>query len=173
MTITPHILAGAALASLLPASPASMKLVGFAVGFLSHYPLDVMPHWERLYGPHYNDELPGAYGRWPRHITFQGVADTFIGCAVLFTILAVTVPGPDKTIVFLGAAGAALPDLMDSVPWWSDQTKHWPVWCYLRRLHDWLHLDYDLQRRLPSLLGLVSQIAVIIAALLVLLRGYR
>jgi hypothetical protein len=170
MTTTPHILAGAALASLLPTGLASMKLVGFGLGFASHYVLDVVPHWERLYGPHYNDELPGSYSDWPRHITLQGLVDAFIGCAVFFTLLILAVPGPGKAIVFLGGAGAVFPDLMDSVPWWAETTKRLPVWRYLTRFHDWAHLDYDLQRRLPSFLGIASQIAVIIAALLVLIK---
>jgi hypothetical protein len=148
-----------------------MKLFGFMLGFASHYVLDAVPHWERLYGAHYNDELPGSYGDWPRHITFQGLAEALVGCAALFTILVFVVPGPSKTIVFLGGLGAVFPDLMDSIPWWSERTKRLPVWRYLTRFHDWAHLDYDLQRRLPSFLGLVSQIAVILVALLVLILG--
>ena len=72
MTTTPHVLTGTALASLLPTSSAYMKLVGFGFGFASHYVLDAIPHWERLYGPHYNDELPlgrtvvGRYTLLPR-----------------------------------------------------------------------------------------------------------
>jgi hypothetical protein len=159
------------LASLLPTDSASMKLAGFALGFASHYVLDAVPHWERLYGPHYNDELPDAYSKWPKHVTAQGIAEALIGCAAFAAILAFGVPGPGRTVVFLGGLGAVLPDLADSVPWWSDRTARWPIWRYLRRLHDWFHLDYNLQRRLPSFPGLISQIAVIIAALLVLLRG--
>lgn len=171
MTTTPHILAGAALASLLPTGSASMKLFGFALGFASHYVLDAVPHWERLYGARYNDELPSSYSNWPRHITYQGLADALVGCAVFFAILVFAVPGPGRTIVFLGGAGAVFPDLMDSVPWWAETTKRLPVWRYMTRFHDWAHLDYDLQRRLPSFLGLVSQIAVIVIALLVLTLG--
>jgi hypothetical protein len=146
-----------------------MKLAGFALGFASHYVLDAVPHWERLYGAHYNDELSKSYKRWPKHVTRQGIAEALIGCAALVAVLAFMVPGPAKTVVFLGGLGAVLPDLVDSVPWWSEKTKHWPIWRYFTRFHDWAHLDYDVQRRLPSFLGLVSQVAVIIAALLVLL----
>lgn len=169
MTITPHILTGAALASLLPAGSTTIRLTGFVLGFASHYVLDVVPHWERLYGVHYNDELPGSYANWPRHITLQGLADTFIGCATFFTVLILIVPDSIRVTVLLGGIGAALPDLMDSVPWWSNYTKRLPIWRYLTRLHDWVHLDYDLQRKLPSFLGLVSQIVVIVAALFILI----
>ena len=171
MTIIPHILTGAAVASLLPVDSTSMKLLGFALGLGSHYVLDAMPHWERLYGAHYNDELPDSYAKWPKHVTEQAIAEGFIGCAVLLAILVVAVPYPSRTIVLLGAIGAVLPDLIDSIPLWSGRTKELPIWRYLRRLHDWSHLDYDSQRKLPSFLGLVSQIAVIITALLVLMRG--
>jgi hypothetical protein len=171
MTTIPHILTGAALASLLPTGSTSMKLLGFGLGFASHYILDAMPHWERLYGVHYNDELPSSYAKWPKHVTVQGITETLIGCAMFFVILVFVVPGPDKALVFLGGLGAVFPDLMDSVPWWSERTKRLPIWRYFTRFHDWAHLDYDLQRRLPSFLGLVSQIAVIIAALDVLLHS--
>ncbi len=173
MTTTPHILAGAALASLLPAGPASIKLLGFGLGFVSHYILDAVPHWERLYGPHYNDELPAAYSDWPAHITYQGLADALVGCAAFFMILIFAVPGPGRPVVFLGGAGAVFPDLMDSVPWWAETTKRLPVWRYLTRFHDWAHLDYDLQRRWPAFLGLVSQVAVIAAALFILLARQK
>lgn len=169
MTTTPHILAGAALASLLPTNSGWMKLTGFALCFASHYVLDAVPHWERLRGPRYNDELPASYGDWPKHITIQGIVDALIGCTVFFVLLAFAVPGPEKIIIFLGGLGAVFPDLMDSVPWWSEKTKRLPVWCYFTRFHDWIHLSYDLQRRLPSFLGLVSQIAVIVAALSVVI----
>jgi len=171
MTTIPHILTGAAVASLLPTGSTSMKVLGFALGMASHYVLDAIPHWERLYGAHYNDELPESYAKWPKHITTQALAEGFIGCAALFAILVIAMPGPSKTVVFLGALGAVLPDLMDSIPPWSERTRGFPIWHYLRRLHDWSHLDYDLQRKLPSSMGLISQIAVIITALLVLLRG--
>jgi len=171
MTITPHILAGAALASFLPTGSVPIRLIGFALGFTSHYVLDAIPHWERLYGIHYNDELVGAYSNWPRYVTFQALADTFIGCAAFFTILIFIVPDQSRATVFWGGAGAALPDLMDSVPWWSEYTKRLPVWRYLTRLHDWVHSDYDLQRKLPLFLGIASQAAVIIAALLILMLG--
>ncbi len=169
MTTTPHILTGAALASLLPAGSVPVRLLAFALGFASHYALDAIPHWERLYGAHYNDELPGSYSNWPKYVTAQGLADAVIGCVVLFAVLVFAVPAPDKLCVFLGALGGVFPDLMDSVPWWAETTKKLPVWRYFTRFHDWSHIDYDLQRRLPSWLGLASQVAVIIAALLVLI----
>jgi hypothetical protein len=172
MTITPHILTGAALASLLPASPHSMRMLGFLVGFGSHYILDAAPHWERIYGARYNDELPADYGRWPKHVTTQSLVDVLIGSILFLTILFVVVPDPIKVCVCLGGIGAILPDLMDNVPWWSKRTKRLLVWRYLAKLHHWLHMNYDLQRKLPSLLGLFTQLAVIIIALLILMRHY-
>jgi hypothetical protein len=42
MILANHAIAGAALASLMPNQP----LVGFTVGFLSHFVLDAIPHWD-------------------------------------------------------------------------------------------------------------------------------
>src|SRR5665213_1991468 len=99
MTITPHILAGAAVASLLPTGSTPMKLLGFGLGFASHYVLDAMPHWERLYGAHYNDELPKSYSSWPKHITGQAIGDALLGCLMFTVILFVAVPGPNRVCV--------------------------------------------------------------------------
>jgi hypothetical protein len=143
MTTTPHILAGAALASLLPTGSASMKLFGFALGFASHYVLDAVPHWERLYGPHYNDELPPPMAAgldmslsrpWPMHLS---VAQ----CFLQFWLLWCRVQA--KPLSF-----------------WADSVRSCPIsWTafrrglrrpsdcrsgvYLTRFHDWAHLDYD------------------------------
>jgi hypothetical protein len=169
MTTTPHILAGAALASLLPTHSVSMKVLGFTVGFASHYILDAVPHWERLYGALYNDELPTDYSQWPKNVTVQGLVDVLIGSALFLVILFTVIPGPSKICVLLGGLGAVLPDLMDNLPWWSERTKQLPIWRYFRKLHDWSHMSYDLQRKLPSSIGLFTQIAVIVVALLVLI----
>lgn len=172
MTTTPHILAGAALASLLPTGSIAMKVAGFTIGFMSHYILDAIPHWERLYGAHYNNELPTDYSRWPKHVTTQGLADVLIGSMLFLTILFVTVPDSSKVCVLLGGIGAVLPDFMDSVPWWSQSTKQLPIWRYFTKLHDWAHISYDLQCRLPSFIGIITQVVVIVAAILVLTRKY-
>jgi len=42
MVLTPHAIVGATLAGLVPEHP----LVGFAFGFISHFVLDAIPHWD-------------------------------------------------------------------------------------------------------------------------------
>jgi hypothetical protein len=42
MTLTTHAIAGAAIASVLPSHP----ILGFTVGFASHFLLDSIPHWD-------------------------------------------------------------------------------------------------------------------------------
>ena len=44
MVLTSHVVVGAAVSSLVPGHP----VAGFAVGFLSHYLLDMIPHRDYL-----------------------------------------------------------------------------------------------------------------------------
>ena len=42
MVLTPHALVGAAVATTVPEHP----LAGFAIGFISHFIFDAIPHWD-------------------------------------------------------------------------------------------------------------------------------
>ncbi len=42
MILSTHAITGAALASLVPEHP----IIGFGIGFLSHFALDTIPHWD-------------------------------------------------------------------------------------------------------------------------------
>jgi hypothetical protein len=91
MLVTNHVLSGAVIgAATRRAVPA------FALGVLSHFALDAVPHW-------------GAWGGRP---TFMEVAvpDGLAGLAVMGAMTALA-PRDGRVAVLAGMAGAALPDL--------------------------------------------------------------
>jgi hypothetical protein len=91
MLVTNHVLSGAVIgAATRRAAPA------FALGIVSHFVLDAVPHW----------------GRWVGRPHFMEVAvpDGLAGLAVMGALTAIAPPGR-RAAVLAGMAGAALPDI--------------------------------------------------------------
>ena len=91
MLVTNHVLSGAVIGA------ASRRVVpSFALGVLSHFALDAVPHW----------------GKWDGPPTFMQVAvpDGLAGLAVMGAMTAIA-PRGQRLGVLAGMAGAALPDL--------------------------------------------------------------
>jgi hypothetical protein len=92
MLVTNHVLSGAVIGAASRGRPAS----AFALGVLSHFALDAVPHW----------------GKWHHRFRFMQVAvpDGLTGLAVMSAVTAIA-PRDARLAVFAGMAGAALPDL--------------------------------------------------------------
>ncbi len=90
--MTNHVLSGAVIGAVSRRHPAS----AFALGVLSHFVLDAVPHW----------------GKWTGRPSFMAVAvpDGLAGLAVMGTMTALA-PCDARLAVLAGMAGAALPDL--------------------------------------------------------------
>jgi hypothetical protein len=91
MLVTNHVLSGAVIGA------ASRRVVpAFALGVVSHFALDAVPHW----------------GKWIGAPTFMqvAVADGLTGLAAMGALTAIAPPGA-RAAVLAGMAGAALPDL--------------------------------------------------------------
>lgn len=92
MLVTNHVLFGAVIGAASRRRPVS----AFALGVLSHFALDAVPHW----------------GKWSGRPNFMEVAvtDGLAGLAVMGTVTALA-PRDARAAVLAGMAGAALPDL--------------------------------------------------------------
>jgi len=90
MLVTNHVLSGAVLGALV-----RRPLPAFAVGVVSHFPLDVVPHWGV---EEYDDFLPVA------------IRDGLAGLGVMAVLFAMAHP-ERRPAVLAGMAGAAFPDL--------------------------------------------------------------
>ena len=89
MLITNHVLSGAVVGVLSPNT-----LSALAGGFVSHFVLDVVPH----------------YGVDDEHLMRIAVPDGLLGLAAIGAVAAAA-PAPDRVRVLAGVFGACLPDV--------------------------------------------------------------
>ena len=136
MILTNHAITGAALASLVPNEP----LIGFSVGFLSHFVLDAIPHWDYKLGSKkedgnkMNDDL-AINRKFIKDILKIGT-DGMTGLLLAYFLFCFYM----KVSVFAvlcGAIGAMTPDALQFV---------YMKWRYeplisLQRFHIWIHAD--------------------------------
>jgi hypothetical protein len=92
MLVTNHVLSGALIGGVL-----RRPLSAFALGVVSHFALDAVPHWGKF------DSMPGGMLR-------VAVPDGLVGLAVIGTFAAIA-PRERRLSVLAGMAGAALPDI--------------------------------------------------------------
>jgi hypothetical protein len=91
MLVTNHVLSGAVIGA-----ATRRPVAAFALGVISHFALDAVPHW----------------GKWRGHDHFMRVAvvDGLTGLAAMGAMAAIA-PDDTRVAVLAGMAGAALPDL--------------------------------------------------------------
>lgn len=144
MLVTNHVLSGAVIGAASRGCPAS----AFALGVMSHFALDAVPHW----------------GKWHKRSKFMRVAvsDGLTGLAVMGAMTAIA-PRDARLAVFAGMAGAALPDLdKPSIVFFG--CSPWP------RVVDAFHMR--IQDEAPHRLKYeVAAAAAFLAAAVGLLRG--
>jgi len=172
MLAVPHVLIGAAIGAIVTDSPYD-NLIAFGGGWLTHYPLDALPHWERIFGYQPGDEFnPKTDLRsWPKTIYIQAIIDVVIALAALIMIiyfLGYESPFWESS-VFWGGIGGIFPDLVDNVPYWNRFTSQWPIFKSLNTLHQSTHISTTDQRNSPKYMGLLTQVIAIIIALWILL----
>lgn len=92
MLVTNHVLSGALIGAV-----ARRPLPAFALGVVSHFALDAVPHW-------------GKFGTLPGGMLRVAVPDGLAGLAVMGTFAAIA-PRERRPSVLAGMAGAALPDM--------------------------------------------------------------
>jgi hypothetical protein len=91
MLVTNHVLSGAVIGAVT-----RRPVPAFALGVISHFVLDAVPHW----------------GKWRGRDHFMRVAvvDGLTGLAAMGAVAAIA-PSDTRAAVLAGMAGAALPDL--------------------------------------------------------------
>ncbi len=145
MTLTAHAITGAALASLVPDQP----LVGFAVGFISHFVLDAIPHWDYKLSSkkedgnnHMNDDMVinKNFIKDILKISFDGIL------GLLFAYFIFVFYFKFSTFVILsGVIGAMMPDALQFV---YMKWRHEPL-ISLQKFHLWIHADKKIIEKLP------------------------
>jgi hypothetical protein len=169
MVFTPHIITGGAISVLAKANPAT----SFVFGLLSHYMLDVLPHWDY---PLLSSTKSSSENALDGTINVRGKAfaidlvkvsiDFLIGLSITiyffrdFYSVATLFTSP----VLWGSFGAVLPDLLQFTYY---QVKREPLTTH-QRFHDFMHTDIRLKGR--NILGPVLQIIFVIVVITLVTR---
>lgn len=156
MTLTTHAVAGAALAALAPHQP----LIGFALGFASHFLLDAIPHYDyTILSASVHPEKGGPV-RIDRAFALDMMrigSDTALGLALSVFLFA----SPENAnAIFWGGFGGILPDALQFAYLRFPQE---PL-VTLQRLHQRIHSKRHLEREGRLALGVVSQLLLLAAA---------
>jgi hypothetical protein len=161
MTLTTHAITGATLATLVPNYP----VLGFVIGFASHYLLDAIPHWSYSIGSLEKDRENSLnttmkISRNSYKDLIKVGTDGVLGLLLSFIILGVFFHA-SLLVIFMGAVGGMTPDALQFFYW---KWKHQPL-TTLQRLHNWAHTSLRIDDR--PLLGVTSQLLIILLVVLV------
>ena len=161
MVLTTHAVAGAAVATLVPSHP----VLGFALGFGSHFVLDSVPHWEypvfSMKGgksPLDNDMLINK--AFVGDLIRIGI-DGMLGITLALFFLG-TIYHHSFFIIILGAIAGMLPDALQFVYF---KWRHEPL-VSLQKFHIWVHPKLSLHNK--PFIGVLSQIVFIFLIIFVL-----
>lgn len=169
MTLATHAVVGASLAELFPSHP----VVAFSIGFLSHFILDALPHWDyKILSSYSNPDLAmEANNDKDGGIASQNLkpdrlfkldilhigADASLGAALVIILWQ-----PHSLwqffILALGAFGGILPDFLQFV---YMRFPHQPM-VAIQYFHHFMHAKSDLKSR--PFIGIASQIVVMAVA---------
>jgi hypothetical protein len=155
MILTTHAAVGATLATLVPSNP----ILGFAIGFGSHFILDGIPHWDyKLKSSKRNKQKPLTndiiIGKDFYNDLMKIGFDAIFGLTLSLLVLG-TAQHQSILIITCGALGGMAPDFLQFVYF---KWRHEPL-TSLQKFHIWMHAKTGLNDR--PLLGIFSQIAII------------
>jgi hypothetical protein len=155
MILTTHAITGATLATLVPSNP----VLGFVIGFGSHFILDSIPHWDyslqnskKDKNKPLNNDL--IINRDSLRDLMKIALDGISGLVLSFILLGIF-RHQSILAISCGAIGGMAPDALQFVYF---KWRHEPL-ISLQKFHIWMHSKYSLKKR--PVLGMSSQLAIV------------
>lgn len=161
MILATHAITGAAVGRM-----SSNPLVAFVLGFLSHFVLDAIPHWqyELISKTQSSNPLEEDMALDRRFVRDFALLSFDCLSGILFSLLifqgASGFSNPSLTI-FFGSLGGVLPDALQFAFW---KIRREPLTTF-QKFHEWIHAEWDFDYK--SKIGVATQI--IFAAAVILL----
>lgn len=151
MIFTAHIIVGSAVGTFTGNSG-----LAFIYGIISHHIIDIIPHFDP--GSYTSDK----YWKYPKILGAIGL-DLMVGTIIFIWLWKKLDYSP---IIFWGALGGVISDIVDNGPW-RDIIRKWPGLKQFHAMHHYLHATVT-----PNwwLLGVSTQLAVIVSSLGIILR---
>ncbi len=155
-------MAGAAIGALVAPLPGA-PVIAFGLGWMSHYALDKVPHWENWFGVHIHGYPGGSQiHELPASAIISGVFDLVVSISLFVLIYRSVGHGPFYlSPIFWGALGGFFPDLLDNVPPLNKLTIYIPGVATERKFHSFNHISDQARRRVPYATGLLTQLVTI------------
>lgn len=140
MLAASHALIGAAIAAKV-----SNPVIGIPLSFLSHFAVDLIPHWD--FGQNRREKSV-------RRLFIEAVFDVLLGFYLAFLVFGGSV---DPLYLFIAAGVAQSPDLLESPYFIFRKELPFCVWLY--------NLQHKLHWRINLPWGLVTQVIFILIVL--------
>lgn len=161
MVLSTHAVVGAGVALMMPQHP----VLGFLAGFMSHFVLDSLPHWDYpLFSVMSDEEKPmdtdmNVFSKMFLLDLLKIFLDMMIGAVAIYLLFGNKhIP----LVLFAGAAGGILPDVLQFAYF---KFRKWPL-TVLQRFHNWAHTENKLNHR--HILGPTLQLIFVIVFLVCL-----
>lgn len=149
MLSTPHLLAGAAIGTLISNLPLVIILA-----LISHYSFDLLPHLDQ-----------GSLNLSRRKTYFWAIIDILVAVVIFYLLFRIGKVGGD--LIWWGAGVAIFPDFLDNLPLFSDWLhQYWPF-SKIFAFHEYLQ---EPGKRYQFTWGIISQIVVVGISLWILLK---
>lgn len=142
MILVTHGIVGGGLGAVLPGGP----IVSFLIGFVSHFILDAIPHWDYKLGSisGQNDDKVGFKVKDSPTLLVDMAKVSIDGLSGLIVPMIFFLPAFGMHLwlsILAGAIGAILPDFLQFV-----YARREYRWLYLlQAFHDWVHSDRRLR----------------------------
>jgi hypothetical protein len=160
MVLSTHAVVGGALGRLLPGGP----IIALAAGFVSHFLLDLIPHWDyQLDSVVKNGSAFGESRVLPGRLFWLDVAKVLLDLALGALVVWLFFSDPQAVLisVWWGAFGGVLPDGLQFL-----YLKFKPrVLLGLQHFHQFVHSNHDFRSR--PVAGISYQVLIVAVAVLV------
>jgi hypothetical protein len=156
MLLTPHVLVGTAIASVIP-----NPLIAAPLSFISHFAGDLVPHWDFYTGTTKEERLKG----W-RPLAVMGDLAVGVFLGTFFTLYGLWVVKSEMLAlnIFISANFAVLPDVLTGPDIYLNGKSN----VFFKAIHN-LQSKLQFPMRLPW--GIISQIVVSLLCSLVILNS--
>lgn len=167
MTLATHAVIGGSLAAALPlthAHPVEFVAAAFVIGVMSHFMLDVVPHWDYELASDTKAPNPADFDlKIGRAFLFDlGKIGLDVGLGLgIALLLYVGLVGRSPFVILAGSIGAVLPDFLQ----FAYMKIRRPPFTWLQLIHNFYHYDKSAFKKYSTLEGASLQIlfAILVA----------
>ncbi len=163
MILATHGVIGALLGQVVSTNPGA----AFGLGFLSHFVLDALPHWDYQLASEVKNETDPLYKEFRGGAVFYRdlvkiTADALIG--LVLVLVAIGFLQFDPVLALAGFVGALVPDFLQ----FAYAKLRWRLLRWLQHFHQTVHTNWRLKERPVIGAGLQIILVVIISSLFLL-----